>query len=393
MTEAFVLDALRTPRGRGRQDGALHEVKPVDLASQVLQALSERARLDTSRIDDVILGCVTPVGEQGACIARSATLAAGWRWEAPGMQLNRFCGSGLEALNLAALKVRSGWEQLVVAGGVESMSRVPIGSDGGALYENADFIPQGVSADLLATLDGIGREALDRFALESHRKAARARAEGRFSRSIIPVRDRHGDIVLDRDEHIRENANLEALAALKPVFGGNARFDAIALRHYPQLDHVDHPHTAGNSSGIVDGAAVVLVGSERAAKELGLRPRARIVCCAQCGSEPTLMLTGPGPAARKALGLAGLQPQDIDLYEVNEAFAVVPIHFMRELGVPPEKVNVSGGAIAMGHPLGATGAMLAGTLIDELERRRLRYGLVTLCIGGGMGIATVLERL
>jgi acetyl-CoA C-acetyltransferase len=395
LTEAFLFDAIRTPRGRGRKDGALHGLKPVQLLVQLLKALQQRQRLDTSRVDDVVIGCVTPIGEQGACIARSATLAAGWSWEAPGIQLNRFCGSGLEAVNLAAQKVRSGWENLVVAGGVESMSRVPLGSDGGELYENADFIPQGVSADLLASLDGFERPALDRFALLSHQKAAAAQHEGRFSRSIVPVRDASGQVVLEQDEAVRKASTLEALAGLKPAFAeaGSSGYDEVALRRYPRLKRVDHVHTAGNSSGIVDGAALVLIGNERAAKEYGLLPRARIASSAVCGSEPTVMLTGPGPAARKALARAGLEADQIDLFEVNEAFSVVPLHFMRELGVPADKVNVNGGAIALGHPLGATGAMLAGTLIDEMERRQLRYGLATLCLGGGMGIATVFERV
>jgi acetyl-CoA C-acetyltransferase len=395
MTDAFVFDAIRTPRGRGRKDGALHDIKPIGLVVQLLKALEARHALDTSKVDDVVLGCVTPIGEQGACIARSAALAAGWSWEAPGVQLNRFCGSGLEAVNLAAQKVRSGWEELVVAGGVESMSRVPLGSDGGELYENPDFIPQGVSADLLATLHGFHREELDEFALRSQHKAAAAQGEQRFARSMLAVHDAEGTVVLDRDEHVRPGTTLEALASLKAAFAemGKARFDAVALRRYPQLAAIEHGHTAGNSSGIVDGAAVVLVGSEAALKKHMLKPRARVVATALAGTEPTIMLTGPVPATRKVLATAGLRIEDIDLFEVNEAFAAVPLFFMRELGVPAEKINVNGGAIALGHPLGATGAMLAATLIDELERRKLRYGLVTLCIGGGMGIATVFERL
>jgi acetyl-CoA C-acetyltransferase len=395
MSEAFIFDAIRTPRGRGRKDGALHEVKPIELARQLLVSLQQRNLLDTSRVDDVVLGCVTPIGEQGACIARSAALLAGWSWEAPGVQLNRFCGSGLEALNLAAQKVRSGWEDLVVAGGVESMSRVPLGSDGGELYESPDFIPQGVSADLLATLDKFTRDDLDRFALKSQQKADTAWKEGHFARSIVPVRDAQGALLLDHDQHIRPGTTLESLSGLKPAFAemGRAGADAVALRLYTQIDHVEHLHTAGNSSGIVDGASLVLVGSEQAAKVHGLTPRARIAATALAGAEPTIMLTGPGPATRKALARAGLSIGRIDLFEVNEAFAAVPLHFMRELGVPADKVNVNGGAIAMGHPLGATGAMLAGMLVDELERRGLRYGLATLCIGGGMGIATVIERV
>ena len=395
MPEAFLFDALRTPRGRGRPDGRLHGVKPVTLAAQLLQALERRNTLDTSCVDDVLLGCVTPVAEQGACIARTAALFAGWSWKAPGMQLNRFCGSGLEAVNLAAQKVRSGWEELVVAGGVESMSRVALGSDGGELYDSPDFIPQGVSADLLATLSGFTREALDRYALGSQRNAAGAWREGRFSRSVVPVRDGEDRIVLGHDEHIREAVTLDALAALKPSFAhiGQSRYDAIALRRYPQLRRIEHLHTAGTSSGIVDGAALALVGSEAAGKTHRLTPRARIAAAAVSGEEPTIMLTGTVPAARSALARAGLDVGRVDLFEVNEAFAAVPLHFMKELGVPAEKVNVNGGAIAMGNPVGATGAMLIGTALDELERRRLSYALIALCTGGGMGVATVIERV
>jgi acetyl-CoA C-acetyltransferase len=399
MTEAYVFDAIRTPRGRGKESGGLHEVRPVSLVVQLMHELQGRHKLDTARVDDVVLGCVTPVGEQGACIAKKAALDAGWSFEAPGQQIHRFCGSGLEAVNLAAQKVRSGWEDLVVAGGVESMSRVPMGSDGGDWHAapgaEGDYVPQGISADVIATLHGYSRDDVDRFAAESQARAATARREGRFARSIIPIRDATGRVALDRDEHIREGTTVEQLGALKPAFAaiGEMGYDRIARKRYPQLGHVDHVHTAGNSSGIVDGAALTLVGSERAAKEHGLTPRARVVATALSGAEPVIMLTGPVPATQKVLAKAGMKLADIDLFEINEAFAVVPLYVMRELGIPPEKVNVNGGAIALGHPLGATGAILAGTLIDELERRKLRYGLVTLCIGGGMGIATIFERI
>jgi len=403
MTEAYVFDSIRTPRGRGKESGALHEVKPVSLVVQLMHELQGRHRVDTARIDDVVLGCVTPVGEQGACIAKKAALEAGWSFEAPGQQIQRFCGSGLEAVNLAAQKVRSGWEDLVVAGGVESMSRVPMGSDGGDWHSppgaEGEYVPQGISADVIATLHGFSRDDVDRFAAESQARAAAARREGRFARSIVPIRDAGGRVALDRDEHIREGTTIEQLGTLKPAFAaiGAAGYDRIARKRYPQLDRgehgVDHVHTAGNSSGIVDGAALALVGSEQAAKDHGLTPRARVVATALSGAEPVIMLTGPVPATRKVLAKVGLRIEDIDLFEINEAFAVVPLYVMRELGIPPEKVNVNGGAIALGHPLGATGAILAGTLLDELERRKLRYGLVTLCIGGGMGIATIFERL
>ncbi|HXF45230.1 MAG TPA: acetyl-CoA C-acetyltransferase [Burkholderiaceae bacterium] len=401
MAEAMIFEALRTPRGKGKRDGSLYEVKPVALLAGLLRELQRRCDLDTERVDDVVMGCVTPVGEQGGCIAKTAALAAGWHWNAAGVQLNRFCASGLEAVNLAAQKVRSGWEDLVVAGGVESMSRVPMGSDGGAWAQdpetslNTQFIPQGISADLLATLEGFTREDVDSFAFASQRRAAAAQAEGRFDRSVVPVRDAIGLPILERDEFIKPHTTLEGLAALKLSFAelGALGFDAVALRKYPQLERIEHVHTAGNSSGIVDGAAAVLIGTEEKGRALGLTPRARVVATALAGADPTIMLTGPMPATRKALAKAGLSIDDIDLFEVNEAFAAVPLRFMKELGVPHEKVNVNGGAIALGHPLGATGAMLLGTLLDELERRRLRYGLATLCVGGGMGIATIIERL
>ena len=401
MAEAMIFDALRTPRGRGRKDGSLYEVKPVSLLAGVLRELRRRHDFDTAQVEDVVMGCVTPVGDQGGCIAKSAALVAGWDWKVAGMQLNRFCASGLEAVNLAAQKVRSGWEDLVVAGGVESMSRVPMGSDGGAWIADPEtnlqtgFVPQGIGADLLATLEEFSREDVDAFALASQQKAAAARAAGHFARSVVPVQDAIGLPVLAEDEFIKPRTTLEALASLKASFEqmGAMGFDAVAIRKYPQVERIRHVHTAGNSSGIVDGAAAVLIGSEEKGRALGLAPRARIVATALTGSDPTIMLTGPMPATRKALAKAKLAIEDIDLFEVNEAFAAVVLRYMREMGVPQEKVNVNGGAIAMGHPLGATGAMILGTLLDELERRRLRYGLATLCVGGGMGIATIIERL
>lgn len=400
MTEAFVFDAIRTPRGRGKPSGRLHEVKPVKLLTTLMHALQQRHDLDTSQVEDVVIGCVTPVGDQGAVIAKTAALAAGWDLKVAGMQVNRFCASGLETVNIAAQKVRSGWEDLVVAGGVESMSRVPMGSDGGAWMLdpetnlNTAFVPQGIGADLIATLDGYDREMVDEFGMNSHLKAAAARAANRFERSIVPVTDDLGIPILTEDETIRPETTLESLAQLKPSFAkmGEMGFDSVAIRKYPQVARIDHVHHAGNSSGIVDGAALVLIGNESAGKRLGLKPRARILATALTGTDPTIMLTGPMPATRKALQKAGLGIDDIDLFEVNEAFAAVVLRFMREMKVPPEKINVNGGAIAMGHPLGATGSMLLGTLIDELERRQLRRGLVTLCVGGGMGIATVVER-
>jgi acetyl-CoA C-acetyltransferase len=398
--EAYVFDAIRTPRGRGKR-GSLHSVKPVTLASGVLEALQLRSELDTVRVDDVVFGIVTPVGEQGADLARTAVLMAGWDLTVPGTQLNRFCASGLEAVNLAAQKVRSGFDDLVVAGGVESMSRVPMGSDGGAWFIDPEtnlatgFVPQGVSADLLATLEGFSREDVDTYAAESQQRATEARDKGYFDRSLVPVVDHNGMLLLDHDEAIRSETTVEALAGLKPSFAdlGALGFDAVAIDRYPGVERIDHVHTAGNSSQIVDGAAAVLIGSERVGADLGLAPRARIVSAAAVGTDPTIMLVGPAPAARRAIDKAGLTVGDIDLFEVNEAFAGVVLRFMRELDVSPEIVNVNGGAIALGHPLGATGAMLLGTLLDELERRDLRRGLVTLCVGGGMGVATIIERL
>ena len=401
MTEAYVFDAVRTPRGKGKKDGSLHEVKPVDLLAGTLEALRTRNDFDTATVDDVVMGVVSPIGEQGSVIAKVAALKAGWDWQCAGVQLNRFCASGLEAVNMAAQKVRSGWEDLVVAGGVESMSRVPIGSDGGAWAQDpatnsaTDFVPQGVGADLIATLEGFAREDVDGFAVESQKRAARAREGGFFAGSVVPVKDFLGQAILEEDEFIKPRTTLEALAGLRPSFEqlGAMGFDAVAIGRYPQVERIHHVHHAGNSSGIVDGAAAVLVGNEAAAKAHGFTPRARIVATALSGADPTIMLTGPMPATRKALAKAGLTIDQIDLFEVNEAFAAVPMKFMKEFGVPHEKVNVNGGAIAMGHPLGATGAMILNTVIDELHRRQLRYGLATLCVGGGMGIATIVERI
>ena len=401
MTHAYVFDALRTPRGKGKKDGSLHEVKPIDLLAGLLGELQRRHDLDTAQVDDVVMGIVSPIGEQGSVLPKIAALKAGWDWRCAGVQVNRFCASGLEAVNLAAQKVASGWEDLVVAGGVESMSRVPIGADGGAWAQDPAtnlqtmFVPQGIGADLIATLDGYTRTDVDAFAVESQRRAAAARAAGHFRRSVVPVRDFLGQVILEEDEFIKPQTTVETLAGLKPSFAqlGGMGFDAVALRRYPQVEAIDHVHHAGNSSGIVDGAAAVLIGNEAAAKAQNLTPRARIVATAVSGADPTIMLTGPMPATLKALARAGMTVDQIDLFEVNEAFAAVPMRFMKELGVPHEKVNVNGGAIAMGHPLGATGAMLLGTLVDELHRRSLRYGLITLCVGGGMGIATIVERI
>src|SRR4051794_14593259 len=401
--EAFVYDHLRTPRGKGKAAGSLHEVKPVDLVVGLIGELERRnPSLDTARIDDVVLGVVSPVADQGGDIAKTAALAAGLPETTAGVQLNRFCASGLEAVNQAASRVRSGFEDLILAGGVESMSRVAMGSDGGSWASDprtaldTSFVPQGIGADLIATIEGFSREDVDAFASESQARAAKAQANGYFDGSVIPVRDFNGVTVLEKDEFIRPGTTVESLAALKPSFAGigdQGGFDSVALEKYHWVDAIEHVHHAGNSSGIVDGAALVAVGTEAVGEELGLTPRARILAAAVSGADPTIMLTGPAPASRKALAKAGLTPEDIDLYEINEAFAAVAMRFMRDLDLPHEKVNVNGGAIAMGHPLGATGAMILGTLIDELERRDLRYGLATLCVGGGMGIATVVERI
>ena len=401
MSDAYIYDHVRTPRGKGKKDGRLHQASPVWLLRTLLLALQARNRLDTALVDDVVLGCVTPVGEQGADIARTAVLDAEWAITVAGVTQSRFCASGLESVNLAGAKVASGYEDLVVAGGVESMSRWPMGSDGGAwvmdprINQKTGFVPQGISADLIATIEGWGRADLDAFALRSHQRAAAARAEGRFARSIVPVHDIAGLPLLAEDETIRASATLEAMAKLEPSFAmmGAMGFDATALRKYTTVERIDHVHHAGNSSGIVDGAALMLVGSSEGGARAGLKPRARIRAAAVTGAEPTIMLTGPTPACRKALTKAGMQAGDIDLWEVNEAFAVVPMKTARDLGVDPARVNVNGGAIAMGHPLGATGCMILGTLLDELERRGLATGCATLCVGGGMGIATIIERV
>lgn len=399
-TDAFIYDAIRTPRGKGKKDGSLHAVKPVSLVVGLMKALEARNKLDTSKVEDVVLGCVTPIGDQGADIAKTAALAAGWDEKVSGVQLNRFCASGLEAVNMAAMKVASGWEDLIVAGGVESLSRIPMGSDGGAWAMDpatnfqTGFVPQGVGADLIATLEGFSRDDVDAFAVNSQAKAAAARKNGKFKKSLIPVTDQNGITILDHDEFIREGTTVDDLAKLKPSFQmmGQMGFDDSAKLKYPQVEDINHMHHAGNSSGIVDGAALVLIGNEKIGKELNMKPRARIVSVALTSTEPTIMLTGPGPASLKALEKAGLTVDDIDLFEVNEAFASVVMKFQKDLNVPWEKINVNGGAIAMGHPLGATGAMILGTLLDELEAQEKRYGLATLCVGGGMGIATIIER-
>ncbi|SCE74667.1 acetyl-CoA C-acetyltransferase [Micromonospora chokoriensis] len=401
-SEAYVYDAVRTPRGRGRDTGALHGVKPISLVVGLIDALRERnPGLDVGRLEDLLLGIVTPVGEQGGDLARAAALLAGLPDEVGGVQLNRFCASGLEAVNSAAARIRSGWEHLLLAGGVESMSRVPMGSDGAAWATDpqtalaTSFVPQGVSADLIATLEGFTRDDVDGYAVRSQERAAKAWAGGHFARSVVPVRDANGLDILTVDEHPRPETTRESLARLTPSFatiGEAAGFDAVALQKFHWLEAIEHVHHAGNSSGIVDGAALVLIGSEQVGRDLGLTPRARIVGAAVTGADPTLMLTGPIPATHKALAAAGLTLDDIDLFEINEAFAAVVLKYVRDLGLDPDRVNVNGGAIALGHPLGATGAMLLGTALDELERRDLRRAVVTLCIGGGMGVATVLER-
>ena len=401
MTEAYVYDAIRTPRGKGKMDGSLFEVKPVNLLAGLLTELQGRNGFDTAAVDDVVMGIVSPIGDQGSVLPKVAALKAGWDVRCAGLQINRFCASGLEAVNLAAQKVRSGWEDLVVAGGVESMSRVPIGSDGGAWAMDPEtnsataFVPQGIGADLIATLEGFSRQDVDRFALTSQQRASAAQNAGHFARSVVPVRDALGQVILAQDEFIKPQSTMDGLASLKPAFEqmGSMGFDQVALTRYPQVERIHHVHHAGNSSGIVDGAAALLIGSEAAGRSHGLTPRARIVAVALSGADPTIMLTGPMPATRKALAKAGMTVDQIDLFEVNEAFAAVVMRFMKEMQVPHDKVNVNGGAIAMGHPLGATGAMILGTLIDELHRRQLRYGLATLCVGGGMGIATIVERL
>lgn len=400
-SEALIFDAIRTPRGRGKSSGSLYEVKPVALLASLLKALQQRNQFDSAQVDDIVMGCVTPIGDQGADIAKTAALLANWDNNVAGVTLNRFCASGLEAVNMAAMKVRSGWEHLVVAGGLESMSRVPMGSDGGAwAYDpqtnlQTGFMPQGIGADLIATIEHFDRATVDEFAVASHQKAAAAWQRGAFDKSVIAVRDDNGQLILDHDEMVRGDCSVATLANLNPSFLRLAQmgFDVMATRKYHYVDAINHVHTAGNSSAIVDGAAALLVGSELAASKFNLKPRARIVSTALVGTDPTIMLTGPAPAARKALAVAGLSAQDIDLFEVNEAFSSVVLRFQRELAIPMEKINVNGGAIAMGHPLGATGAMILSTLLDELEARNLTRGLATLCVGGGMGIATIIERV
>lgn len=401
MTDCFIYDAVRTPRGRGKKDGSLHEVTALELATQTLQAIRDRNGLDTGELDDVILGCVDPVGEQGADIARAAVLKAGFAENVPGMQINRFCASGLDACNLAAGGIMAGQTQLVIGGGVEAMSRVPIGSSGGAWPEDpsiaipAYFVPQGISADLIATLDGYSRDDVDAYAVESQKRAALAWSGGHFARAVIPVKDALGQTVLARDEHMRPETTMQSLGALKPAFAemGALGFDSVAIQRYPQLESINHVHHAGNSSGIVDGAAAVLLGSREKGEALGLKPRAMVKAFASIGSEPAIMLTAPAEVSKKVLARAGMTTKDIDLFEINEAFASVVLRYLRAMQLTPDNVNVNGGAIAMGHPLGATGAMLLGTALDELERRGLSTALITLCIGAGMGTATVIERL
>lgn len=398
---AYIYDAVRTPRSKGKKDGSLHEVKPIDLGAGLLKGLQCRHDLDTSYVDDVIMGCVGPVGEQGSDVAKMIVQRANWDESVPGVQLDRFCASGLEAVNFAAQKIASGWEDLVVAGGVESMSRVPMGSNGGAMASDpsfqfdTSFVPQGIGADVIANLDGYSREDVDAFALESQRRATHARDNGYFNRSVLPVKDSNGLTILERDDFIKPNSTMEGLDKLKPSFDmmGSIGFDDIILRKYNTLLRVEHVHTPGNSSGIVDGASAVLIGSEKAGKDLGLTPRGRIVSTAVLSTCPIIMLAGPGPAAKKALEKAGLKASDIDLWEINEAFASVAMRYMKDLDISHEITNVNGGAIAMGHPLGATGGMLVSTMLDELERRNLKRAMLSLCVGGGMGIATIIERV
>ncbi|MGP5297690.1 acetyl-CoA C-acetyltransferase [Psychrobacter faecalis] len=398
---AYIYDALRTPRGKGKKDGALHQASPIWLTRTLLKEMQQRYHLDTSLVDDIVLGCVTPVGEQGSDIARIAALDAGWDQRVAGVTLSRYCASGLESINLAAAKVMSGMEDMVVAGGVESMSRVPMGADGGAWYmdprvnDATGFVPQGVGADTIATLKGFSRSDVDEFATESHRRAAAAWEKGYFDKSVVPVKDINGLLLLDKDETIRPNTDVTTLAKLNPSFAmpGQMGFDSVILDKYTTIEKVNHVHHAGNSSGIVDGAAICLIGSAAAGDKAGLKPRAKITMAAVIGSEPSIMLTGPTPACKKALDKAGMQAFDIDLWEINEAFAAVPMNTASDFGISLDKVNVNGGAIAMGHPLGATGAMLMTTVLDELERCDLKTAMVTLCVGGGMGIATIIERV
>ena len=401
MAEAYIYDAVRTPRGKGKKDGSLHEITGLSLATQVLEALRDRNDLDTSKVDDVILGCVSPVGEQGADIARTAVLSAGWAQTVAGVQINRFCASGLEAVNMAAAKVKSGEADFAVGGGIEAMSRVPMGSDGGAWPVDPTsafptyFVPQGVSADMIATKYGFSRDDVDAYSMESHTRAAAAWADGRFSKSVIPVKNQLGLVQLDRDETIRPNTDMQSLGALNASFAmmGEMAFDAVINQRYPEVERVNHVHTPGNSSGIVDGSAGVLIGTLEAGQALGLKPRARIVGAASIGSEPSIMLTGPEFVTKKLLAKLGMTTADIDVWELNEAFAAVVLRYMQALDIPHDKMNVNGGGISMGHPLGATGAMITGIALDELERSNKSTALITLCIGGGMGTATVIERV
>jgi acetyl-CoA C-acetyltransferase len=401
MSEAYIYDCVRTPRGKGKKNGALHEVAPVELLAQMLKAIQQRNNLDTSLVEDVIIGCVTPVGDQGGNIAKTAVMLADYSTTVPGFQLNRFCASGLEAVNLAAMKVRSGWQDLVIAGGVESMSRVPMGYDGGAwvldmrVNSHTDFVPQGISADLIATVENFSREDVDKYALRSQKLAGIAKSENRFAKSIVPVIDINGLTILDEDEFNRPDTTMEGLASLSPSFQmmGEMGFDSVAMQKYANVEKINHVHTPGNSSGIVDGASLVLIGSKEIGEKLGLKPRAKIVSVAVTSTEPTIMLTGPGPSSKIAMQKAGMKINDIDLVEMNEAFASAVLRLQRDIDVPDEKLNVNGGAIALGHPLGATGAMILGTLVDELERSNKTVGLATLCVGGGMGVSTIVERV
>ncbi|MEJ5219452.1 acetyl-CoA C-acetyltransferase [Cognatishimia sp. D5M38] len=402
MTDAaFIYEAIRTPRSKGKADGSLNEVKPINLVTTLLDEMQSRLDLDTSRVDDIVLGCVSPVQEQGAVLPKVALQKAGWDESVPGAQVNRFCASGLDTFNTAAARVASGWEDLIIAGGYESMSRVPMGSDGGPFSEDPEtvfatnFVPQGIGADLIATVDGYSRDDVDELAMNSQKKAAAAQEAGYFDRSVVPVKDENGLVILERDDFIKPNTDMQILGGLRPSFEqmGAFGYDAVALAKYADVEKINHVHTPGNSSGIVDGAAIVLVGNEQVGKDLGLTPRGRIVSVAVTATEPTIMLTGPGPAANKALAKAGLTPEDIDLVEINEAFASVVLRLQNDLKVPDEKLNVVGGAIAMGHPLGATGSCLVSTMLDELERRNAKRALICMCVGGGMGIASIIERV
>ncbi len=402
MTDAYIFDHVRSPRGKGRPNGALHEVTPVDLAAQVLTSLRERNDLDTSKVDDVVFGCVSPVGEQGANMGRSAVLNADYDQSVPGTQLNRFCASGLEAVNCAAAQVMAGQSDLTIGGGIECMSRVPMGSDSGAMIGDPAFAykmyfaPQGIGADLIASLEGFSRDDVDAYAVESQSRAANAWDNGYFANSVVPIHDQLGNVLLDRDEHMRPGTTAEDLGGLNPAFvqmGQQGGFDAVALQKYPQVEAINHVHTGGNSSGIVDGSVAVLIGTKEIGEAMGLKPRARIKGFSSIGTDPTIMLTGPAPSAEKVLKRCGMAVKDIDLFELNEAFASVVMLFMRRLGIDHDKINVNGGAIAMGHPLGATGAIILGTVLDELERRDEETALINLCIGGGMGTATIIERV